>query len=431
MVATRRRLTWLAEPADPAERVARGRILLGVAIALLLMTRLALLFGLEVQQSSDLAWYEARAAELLRSGTYSENGISTAYWPVGYPAFLAGAMLVFGGHPWSGQVANLLLSLATLLLLHRWCMQRWGDATVAGLAAVLLALYPNHMGYTVGLYSEPLFTTLLLGVLVCLSPRAHVAQVLLAGLLTGAAILVKAQMLLLGPLLILVSLLPDRSWAGFVSALRPFALAMLTAALVLAPWVYRNLVVMGEPIIVSTNGGMSLLAANNPAMGTDLRTDYDDNDQLVRAVKFSVSDQVGADRRARTAAWNWIASNPVRFLALMPKKLFRLWAPDGESEWLFQAGYSNYEKHKVWFRAVRIGNQVIYIGLLAMCALALPKVFDRNDPATWTLPLLLAFFSVLCMVFSGQSRYRSPLMPLIIGYAALTCMRWRAFWRQL
>ena len=119
-----------------------------------------------------------------------------------------------------------------------------------------------------------------------------------------------------------------------------------------------------------------------------------------------------------------IGSNPGRFVALMPKKLFRFWVPDGESDWLFQAGYAGYDAHQATFRAVRIVNQVYYVALLLLCAWALPKVVNRRQPATWAFPLMLLFFSALSMVFSGQSRYHAPLMPFVIACAAFSCVRW-------
>lgn len=388
------------------------------ALVFLLISRLAIIYAFDVAPTSDMEWYFGRAQEFLRTGRYAENGISTAYWPVGYPVFLASVMGVFGNKVLVGQLANLALSAGCLLVLHRFCMDRFGGSKVADVAVVLLAVYPNHMGYSVGLYSEPLYTLLLLVLVAYTKPDSSLQRFALMGFVVGVATLVKAQMLLLGP--ILLFMLALRNWsrpALFLAANRAL-IASLFMVVTILPWTWRNQVVMGAPVPVSTNGGMSLLAGNNPSMTSQLDRSFNDRDPLFQTVQFSVADQVAADQRAKAAAWEWIAENPGKFIVLMPKKVFRLWIPDGESEWSFQAGYAQYEDHKIGFRTVRVVNQLFYWVLLAGCAYGLIRYLNFKDPSTLVVPLIMVFFTALSMVFSGQSRYHAPLMPFVIAYAA-------------
>lgn len=401
-----------------------GRRLFMLAVLLLLATRLCLVLSLEVRQWSDLEWYFARAVELLETGRYAERGVSTAFWPVGYPAFLAGVLWLTSPSALAGQLANVALSLTCMVLLHRWCLRHFDDQRVAGAAALLFALYPNQMGYSAGLYSEPLFTALLLALVLLMQPRTSLWRIAAAGFVAGLATLVKAQTMLLAPLLLFVLSLPQLSASGLRSALRQGALGTLVMAATIAPWTYRNWLVLGSPVPVSTNGGMSLLAGNNPAMTTGLGEDFNDRHPIVAAVQFSVADQVDADRRARAAAWGWVRDNPGQFVALMPKKLFRLWALDGESEWLYQAGFASYEKHRLAFRSMRVLNQAYYVALLVGFLFAWRVWFAPRNPAAWPVPIMITFFSALSMIFSGQSRYHSPLMPFIIGYAAWAIFNW-------
>jgi 4-amino-4-deoxy-L-arabinose transferase-like glycosyltransferase len=251
-------------------------------------------------------------------------------------------------------------------------------------------------------------------------PDARISSIIAAGVVAGLATLVKAQMLLLAPLLIFI--LSVRCWTqrDAIIALRNALLASAVMVLTIAPWTLRNYQVLGAFIPVSTNGGMSLLAGNNPSMTFDLRTDYNDRDPIFQQVNFSVVDQVAADQRAREAAWRWIGENPVKFVSLMPKKLIRLWLPDGESEWNLQRGFSNYEKWHREFRTARIINQIYYFFLLAGFIFALTRCVRLREPQTLAIPLTILYFTILSLVFSGQSRYHAPLMPLIIMYAAWT-----------
>ena len=230
-----------------------------LALGVMLASRLALVLGpgREVQQWSDLGWYLARAVELVQTGNYSEQGVPTAFWPVGYPAFLAGVMTFTSPTALPGQLANIALSVATLALLYRWCLKRFTDERVAGTASLMLAIYPNHMGYSVGLYSEPLFTALLLAIFILVEPQSRLWRIALAGILAGLATLVKAQMLLLGPLLLLGLSVSTLSLNGISKTVGRALLGTPLMAGVIAPWTYRNQVVMGAAIPVSTNGGMS------------------------------------------------------------------------------------------------------------------------------------------------------------------------------
>jgi Dolichyl-phosphate-mannose-protein mannosyltransferase len=402
--------------------------LLLIAALLLLISRLTLVILLEVQPWSDLRWYYERALELLERSSYSERGVPTAYWPVGYPAFLAGVMALTSPSLLAGQIANLVLSLCSMFMLYWWCLRHFDSPRVGAVAALMLSVYPNHMGYSVGLYSEPLFTVLLLALFMLSHPESGWLKVCLSGVVAGLACLTKAQSLLLAPLIVFALSLPSMTLLGArVAVLRTVA-ATLVMLMTISPWTYRNWSVFHALIPVSTNGGMSLLAGNNPAMSTSLMDNYSDRHPLVDSVKFSVADQSQADRRAKAAAWAWIRENPTQFLALMPKKLFRLWAVDGESEWLFQAGYKGYDENRSWFRGIRVVNQIYYLCLLVAAALAMlrwPKSLRWREPAAYPVPLMLILFSALSMVFSGQSRYHAPMMPFIMGYAAWLYIDWR------
>ncbi|MBC7703381.1 MAG: glycosyltransferase family 39 protein [Rhodoferax sp.] len=380
---------------------------------------------MDIKQFTDFAWYLSRALELVQTGRYAENGVSTAFWPVGYPAFLAAVLGVFGPHVRAGQFANLVLSLGCLILSYRWCIAYFKDARVACVAAWLFALYPNQMGYSMGLYSEPLFTLLLISALLLGTiVQQGVTRDVGLGVLFGLATLVKAQTLLLAfPLVLLLSL---RCWTkpSLAPACKSAAIATLVMCMTIAPWTLRNHRVLGAAVPISTNGGMSLLAGNNPAMTLSLLVDYDDRDPLVESIRFSVADQVAADARAKRAAWGWISDNPVRFVALMPKKLFRFWIPDGESEWSFQAGFARYEEFRLWFRGVRVVNQAYYMLLLFACILAIRNTRRWGDPQGLAPLFILAYFTLISTVFSGQSRYHAPLMPIVVGFGAWSIVHW-------
>ncbi len=432
-----------------------------VALAL----RLLVILLMPLPPSSDARWYFDRALEMLETGRYAEQGISTAYWPVGYPAFLALVSAPWGDEVLAGQLANVALALALIALLYRWCMQVWGDWRVASTAAWFLALYPNHIASTGILMTEPLYAVLILAVVVVAQSRHLPMHWALAGLLAGLATLVKAQTLLFAPVLLALLAFAGRNGRerDAARAARRWLLAVAFMAATVLPWTARNLAVMGAPVLVSSNGGAALLIGNNDDMHWGQVRSYVEDTPLVAARRFTVADQVQADHRARALAVDWIAHHPGQFLALMPLKACRQWCVDGDAEWAFQSAYADYPQGVHLFRAARAFNQVYYLVIMGMCLWALVPYWlrrtrsravaarlardgamnlrrqagterpRRHDLRHAVLPLMFLYFTALAMVFFGLPRYRFHLMPLVIAYAAALLVHQvqrRRQWRQ-
>lgn len=130
-----------------------------------------------------------------------------------------------------------------------------GDApAVPLLAALLFALWPESL---VSFYqndlllAESLALPLLVLVLLCYGRGG--AALIVAGLALGAVILLRAYLILLPPLLCLVALGLRRR-----DLLRRALIVGALAALLVAPWSYRNLRVFGRLVPLSTQQGVSL-----------------------------------------------------------------------------------------------------------------------------------------------------------------------------
>lgn len=381
--------------------------------------------------SSDAAWYFNRAQAVAAGAGYSEGGVPTAFWPPGWSLMMAVLFKLFGTSVAVVKGFNLVCAC-----IGAWFTldlgRRLFESELAGRAALLIvAIYPNHAAYTSLVMTEVMYTTLILGGCWLLIAKPRPFSLLLAGLVFGISMLVKAQSLVLVPVIFAIAVLRDGvNWHVITRRLGQ-ALAVLAIALaVVLPWTLRNHAVFGEWILVSTNGGITLLTGNNPSA----RGDYTPDDPLVESVPRSVVDQVANDHEYKRRALNWIVEHPAYFVQLMPRKLFRLWAPDGEAEWAFQAGFQSYDNYWLLFRALRGLNQAYYImlllGFLAAGWLLFSgrvRIGDRRF-GWWLLPYGVALYpSLIAMVFSGQSRFHYPVMPfvaMVCGWL-LTAQPWR------
>ena len=388
-----------------------------------LFLRLALIFALPIDQYSDSLWYYARGLSIASGGGYSEGGIATAYWPPGWPGFLGLVFWLFGPSPVVGKMANLALAAMIFPIAFGLGSAIFADRLVGRLTVLMLTIYPNQIGYVPILATELFYTTLLLLAIFILVRSHSLLSLVLSGIVFGIAALAKAQTVFIPAVLFAVWWVFAERRPRLSSWIVRAALVYTAMAIVVAPWTVRNYMVFGEFVLISTNGGGTLLSGNNPSASGD----YTENDALVKQVPNDVAGQVANDRLATSLALKWIRENPIDFIILIPRKIWRLWAPDGESEWSYQAGYKWYDEYWIFFRSVRVLNQAYYallIGLFLLSAIYFLHRHRMMSPYAVTGYTLVAYFTAISIVFSGQSRFHFPLMPWVAIYAAWTITQW-------
>jgi hypothetical protein len=405
---------------ERASRVVLSPLFLPATATISVLLRLALIHLVPLEMFSDAEWYLGRAQNIASGFGYSESGIRTAFWPVGYPAFLALTFYLFGPTLLVGQYANLVLSLLSLLLIYLLARKFTRNEYTARISVLLLALYPNYFAYTSLTLSEIYFSfLLLLGVYLFITLRGS-WRILSVGIVFGLAALTKPQFVFIPAVLVGMAMLERHRAIGFSQSIVTGLLIYAVMAAILIPWAVRNTLLFGEVVLISTNSGVTLLTGNNPSA----RGSLSEHDPMVQARRFSVADQVAADKRAKALAFEWISNNPERFLQLIPLKVFHLWFMDGEAEWGYQAGFKNYEDSAWIFRVTRVLNQVYYFAILLAAILSLRLLVERHD-SLWmpyfTFGYVFAIYlTLITVVFSGQSRFHFPVMPWLMIYAAWT-----------
>lgn len=377
------------------------------------LLRVLVMVLLPVMPTSDGAWYLARGLQLAAGGGYAESGIPTAYWPVGYPGFLGLVFYFFGPNVIAAELANLVLSCGIFFFTYYLARVVFADSTVGRAAVLVLTFYPNQIAYTGVVLSEMLVTfSLMLGIVLFVRHRDN-WQLFGSALAFGVASLVKAQALLVGPILLALEMFRSRAVLRWLPA---GVVVVLGVACVILPWSARNYLVLHRFVLISTNGGATFLSGNNP----EAQGDFTPESPLFEAAHFSVADQVDADKRAYALAVNWIEANPRRFVELIPLKIWRLWAPDGEGEWWFERGYAGYDAHRLSFRLMRGLNQAYYVALLLAAGAAVWELYASGEarrPGATIGFWLAIYITMVSIVFSGQSRFHFPVMPWVCIYA--------------
>jgi len=260
-------------------------------------------------------------ARKLHSGEAYATADTRAFWPPGYPFYLTGVFAVFGDSASGILFSNLVLYVVTLVATYGLTLRLCGSIS-AKMAALLLAIWPNHVMLAGQATKEYLLLPLLLLVVYCchVATRASGSSARIAaagaGVLLGLSILVQPSLNLLAcPLALLLF------WASPKRQTLVTLVALLVSALVpIVPWTVRNYRVFGEVVPLTTSGGSNLYRANND-LATGGYTDFGKR-------SLTQFDELTANRRGFEYAKEWIAHNPLLFARLVLAKQIRFLGDD-------------------------------------------------------------------------------------------------------
>ncbi|MGE5177681.1 MAG: hypothetical protein ACM3PF_01165 [Bacteroidota bacterium] len=372
-------------------------------LALALLVRLAFLFVHPKPLQSDELDYDQLGWALEQTGHYAMHGAPTAFRVPGYPIFIGGVYAFAGRSPMAVKVAQDVLDSLTALLLYFLLRRRHARAAIV--AGAGWALFPAAILFTDHLLSETLFTfgVLLFALLV---ERDRVWMDWIAGLVLGALVITKPSALFFAAA-IPIGLL--RRPSG-----RSTGAILTIAVLPLSLWIFRNVVVMGTPA-VTTSIGVNLLVGNNAhATGGYMAIRPADG------APAAGGDEPEADRAAGRVSVRAIRQHPLHALAVGIRKLVLLTSSEAElAAGTFRAAVpgvrfrDRYRAVPLWLRIlVSAPSAAILLfgilGLAAGCGGIEGRLF-------WSLLGAIALWS---FVFFGSSRFRFPVMPLLLAVAA-------------
>ena len=220
----------------------------------------------------------------------------TAFRPPVYPALLGALYWINGVHVGAGQLLNVALGAAVVVLAALLGAHIAGYA--GGVAAgIAVAVYPPILANDVVLLSEPLSLVLLLAMILLLV-RDRAAW---AGVACGLLVLTRPSAQLF--VVVIVAWLVWR--AGWRSAAR-FGVVSLV---VVAPWVVRNWVLVGAPTVVTSNGFNLVSEYSTEAQGSGGFADAVFDDRFTR-INLANRSEVDLDAAYREHALDAIREHP-------------------------------------------------------------------------------------------------------------------------
>ncbi|HXV13131.1 MAG TPA: tetratricopeptide repeat protein [Candidatus Krumholzibacteria bacterium] len=313
-------------------------------------------------------------------------------------------------------------------------------ALTAGLGA---ALYWPAIYFEGEVLIEPVYVALVVLSLWRLAraiARPTTARLLVAGVCVGLAALARPTILALLPAIPFAfsartaapSTPPKRAW------LRPSLLVAAACALVLLPTAIRNYTVGKALVPVTWSGGLNFYIGNNPdsdgrsAMIPGAATPWMGGDDEALAIARA---QAGDSTLTAAAASRFYARRGVGYLATQPRDAASLVA---KKFYMFWEGPERSNEKYIYFFWDRFGlGRVPMPGFWLVSPLALAGMI-RLWPRRRELALLYLFvvaYTIGVVAFFVVARYRLPVAPVLIVFAAWTAVeltsmvrarRWRA-----
>jgi len=406
-------------PVGGPMRAWRFRLALGAIVAAALGVRVAYILIVTRHENSklyDSLWYGFTGLGL-SIGQFFRVAFGTAQSAAHPPLtslLLAPSSWLFGFNAGTTPQRMTMAILGTAVVLCVGLLGRAMAGPWVGLTAALLAAgYPNLWIPNGILMSETpamLGMALILLAVVRMRRRPTVVSAVLLGVACGAEALVRAELILFVPLLLLPAALAARP-ASLGRKFGLLGLAVLASALVLAPWVGRNLATFKDPTYISTGDGLALLGANckhtyyGPSLGSWA---------LGCAISVSVhgdeSVQSDADQHA---AITYIRHHEGRLPVVVAARVGRLW------DFYQPIQMADYDVNEGRPRDASLAGLVVYYALLPF-ALAGIVILRRRRMGPWILLVPAGVLTLTAALFYGLVRFRAPFEVCLVVLAAPT-----------
>lgn len=279
----------------------------------------------------------------------------TAFFEPFYPVFLGAIRYLFGPTPGVAigpevilygpkiTIARLFQSLfdALVILILYYIGAALFSRAVGGIAALVYCFYPYSLAFVTNLVTQNTYLflqALVVFFFVRTLDRQSWGNYIFLGLSAGLTLLTRISLITFVPFIIICLYLPLRERLRW----ERLAVSLTIMAFVVAPWLLRNQMVMGEPLLLPTKGGRNLWEYNNQiftaekmeaeATGLDLvyqkfaRKHYPGlkKKELIDFPKFTDETEIERNEIMTARVKEFILANPWVYVQLCGLRLYRL-----------------------------------------------------------------------------------------------------------
>lgn len=401
-----------------------ARLILGALLLRLLYLATILDNPYFLHPITDEAMYDLWAQALVAGEPFLDH---YPYYDSPLPAYVLALIYGLFGHSYlMVRVVQVLLGTLNVLILYR-IAGRLFEATTAKVAGILAATYLPFLYYEGLLLKESVALFLLdSAILLILGALARPTWVAFwsVGVTVGLLSLSRINALALVAACLILITISLRSWTSGRAALA----LLLGVVMAIAPVTIRNKLVSGDWIPITVSGGQVLYTANNPANQTgDLapvpfvrptslfeRIDFHRRAEAETGRRMTPA-EVGAYWRHKSLAFS--LEHPLTQVRMVGHRFLRFWNKEEmpDNHWI-----EIFKRFSWILRAPLPGYW-----LVAPFALVGLILLRRRQRELDLLYLVLVFYLLSLLPFWVSSRYRLPIVGVLILFAAAGMMESR------
>lgn len=374
--------------------------------------------------SYDSAVYEKIGIHLLSEHCFCLNPMAPIVGraPL-WPAIIAGIYAMLGMQNIFVRLFLCFVGSGTCVLVSRFAGAVF-DKRAGMVAGVLAALYPGLFLYDGWLYSESLYTFLLVAFTYTLYLTQQTAKyrwMVTSGVLLGLLSLTRPNGLIVLVLVFLWAIVAIRAkWLAWRAALKSVVIIAALTLTIVAPWTVRNYLVFGSFVPVATGDGIVLLGAYNPLILQDgpfrgiwIRPSllYPAGTRTYHHCQTDCEVQQNSDYTH--LAGQWVQSHTGEMPYLLSLHLKYMWTPSTPEADLPMNQFPSRFSSQLLMAMIPISSYLIF----ALAALGLVVTW-RKWSSLLFLYLLIALDIAQCLYFYGSSRFRAPIEPLLVVLAS-------------
>jgi 4-amino-4-deoxy-L-arabinose transferase-like glycosyltransferase len=330
----------------------------------------------------------------------------TASLEPGYPLLLAGIFMLTG--PVTGGVflLNSLFALLGAFAMLKLVEENWGAAP-AVMAALIWSLYPYYVYYSAYAMTEMIHFSLL-PVILLLTMRAASRHLwgLAAGAVSAMLFLIRSTALFLLPLQAL--------WLLFKRRIRSVLLLLAGFVVLCVPWVVRNQLQLGSPVLMPTKGALNLWMRNNPDVLQlegiripDFILESISRRELLQYPSMEgVEGELERSRILMDRSVDFLAANPLFVAYMTLRRCISFLSPVGGT---------------VDHPAAAAAGFILYLPMLVLASFEFWR--RRRDPGILLLGLTFLLYMALHSLAHGGVRYRLPVDMVLMVLSSLFICR--------
>src|SRR5947209_3348036 len=373
-----------------------------------------------------VAGYDSQAYEKIAFNIVSEHCFCLNHYSptVGraplWPGIIAAFDILFGPSNLYVRLFLCLVGSGTCALVYLYARKVFNEQ-IALLAGILASVYPGLFIYDGWLYSESLYTFLLLAfcyTLLLLQRTGKYRWAITSGIMLGLLSLTRPNGLLILGLVFLWGIIfvqkKNLSWKEVVSSI---VIICLIALAIVTPWTIRNYQITHRFVPVATGDGFVLLGAyndmifdNTPFHGLWIRPSLTHPEIAKHYLGCQRNCEARQNSDYERYAGQWVLPHMSDMPYLLSLHFLALWTPATPEADLPMNRFPSRSSSQVVVGMI----QSMSIPVFILAAFGLIVTWRRKWRQLLFIYLVIGLAIGECLFFYGSSRFRAPIEPMLV-----------------